>query len=62
LDVRCFDPNDVCVMVKDGRVTVAAEHKDECNTCMGKVSSYKKYMKEFSLPPGTCEKEVTYSV
>ncbi|NXB44138.1 ODFP1 protein, partial [Leucopsar rothschildi] len=56
---KCFDPRDVCVSVKDGKVTVSAEHKDECNTGLSKSCSYKRYTKEFSLPPG--EEEVTYS-
>ncbi|NXR27508.1 ODFP1 protein, partial [Cinclus mexicanus] len=60
VDTKCFDPRDVSVTVKDGRVTVSAEHKDECNTGLSKSSSYRKYTKEFSLPPG--EEEVTYSV
>ncbi|XP_015475727.1 outer dense fiber protein 1 [Parus major] len=62
IDVKGFDPKEITVVVKDGKVTVAAERKEEHNTCMGKISSYKKYMKEFSLPPGVSEKEVTYSV
>ncbi|XP_023776445.1 outer dense fiber protein 1 [Cyanistes caeruleus] len=62
INVKGFDPKEITVVVKDGKVTVAAERKEEHNTCMGKISSYKKYMKEFSLPPGVSEKEVTYSV
>ncbi|NWZ69094.1 ODFP1 protein, partial [Acrocephalus arundinaceus] len=61
IDVRGFDPRDVTVTMKDGRVTVSAERKEECNTCTGKTCSYRKYTKAFSLPPA-CEKEVTYSV
>ncbi|NXV00848.1 ODFP1 protein, partial [Cettia cetti] len=61
IDVKGFEPKDVTVVMKDGKVTVSAERKEEHNTCMGKKSSYRKYMKQFSLPPG-CEKEVTYSV
>ncbi|NXM55080.1 ODFP1 protein, partial [Illadopsis cleaveri] len=61
VDVKGFDPQDVTVVMKDGRVTVSAERKEECNTCRGKACSYRKYTKEFSLPP-CCEKEVTYSV
>ncbi|KAI1243551.1 hypothetical protein IHE44_0001181 [Lamprotornis superbus] len=56
---KCCDPRDVCVSVKDGKVTVSAEHKDECNTGLSKSCSYRRYTKEFSLPPG--EEEVTYS-
>ncbi|RMC15081.1 hypothetical protein DUI87_07261 [Hirundo rustica rustica] len=62
IDVKGFDPRDVTVTMKDGKVTVSAERKEECNTCMGRTSSYRKYMKEFCLPPAGCEKEVTYSV
>ncbi|NXR66198.1 ODFP1 protein, partial [Rhadina sibilatrix] len=62
IDVKGFDPKDVCVTMKDGRVTVSAERKEECNTCTGKRCCYRKYMKEFSLPPSCCDKEVTYSV
>ncbi|NXR82625.1 ODFP1 protein, partial [Pycnonotus jocosus] len=61
IDVKGFDPKDVTVTMKDGRVTVSAERKEERNTCMGKTSSYRKYMKAFSLPP-CCGKEVTYAV
>ncbi|NXO24899.1 ODFP1 protein, partial [Cisticola juncidis] len=63
IDVKGFDPKDVTVTMKDGKVTVSAERKEECNTCRGKACSYRKYMKQFSLPPtGCCDKEVTYSV
>ncbi|NXX31742.1 ODFP1 protein, partial [Nicator chloris] len=61
IDVKGFDPSDVSVMVKDGRVTVAAERNEEHCTGSGKRCSYRKYVKEFCLPPA-CEKEVTYSV
>ncbi|NWH91748.1 ODFP1 protein, partial [Aegithalos caudatus] len=61
VDVKGFDPKDVTVVMKDGKVTVSAECKEEHNTCMGKTRSYRKYTKQFSLPPG-CEKEVTYSL
>ncbi|NWW36680.1 ODFP1 protein, partial [Panurus biarmicus] len=62
IDVKGFDPRDVTVMMKDGKVTVSAERKEERSTGLGKMCSYRKYMKEFCLPPGGCEKEVTYSV
>ncbi|NXP41387.1 ODFP1 protein, partial [Leiothrix lutea] len=61
VDVKGFDPNDVTVTMKDGRVTVSAERKEEHNTCRGKTCSYRRFTKAFSLPP-CCEKEVTYSV
>ncbi|NXM17400.1 ODFP1 protein, partial [Ploceus nigricollis] len=62
IDVKGFDPKDITVTVKDGKVTVSAERKVECNTGSTKTSNYKKFIKEFSLPPGVDEKEVTYSV
>ncbi|NWQ99942.1 ODFP1 protein, partial [Paradoxornis webbianus] len=60
-NVKGFHPKDVTVTMKDGRVTVNAERKEECNTCSGKACSYRRYTKQFSLPP-CCENEVTYSV
>ncbi|NXI08093.1 ODFP1 protein, partial [Irena cyanogastra] len=62
IDVKGFDPRDITVTVKDGKVTVSAERKLECNTGLTKTCNYKKFVKEFSLPPGVDEKEVTYSV
>ncbi|NXT63069.1 ODFP1 protein, partial [Chaetops frenatus] len=62
VDMKGFDPSDVSVMVKDGRVTVAAEHEDECNTGLAKTHSHRKFIKEFSLPPAGNENEVTYSL
>ncbi|NXI88098.1 ODFP1 protein, partial [Rhipidura dahli] len=62
VDVKGFDPCDVSVTVRDGRVTVSAEHKEEHNTVLGKTCNYRKFMKEFSLPPGVDDDEVTYSV
>ncbi|NWI36390.1 ODFP1 protein, partial [Picathartes gymnocephalus] len=62
VDAKGFDPSDVCVMVNDGRVTVSAEHKEECNTGLAKTCNYRKYMKEFSLPPAVDEDEVTCSL
>ncbi|NXO16707.1 ODFP1 protein, partial [Oriolus oriolus] len=62
VDVKGFDPSDVSVVVRDGKVTVSAEHKEEHNTLLGKTCNYKRFMKEFSLPPGVDEDEVTYSV
>ncbi|NWU29620.1 ODFP1 protein, partial [Dyaphorophyia castanea] len=61
-DVRGFDPCDVCVNVKDGKVTVSAERMEEQNSALGKTCTHKKYLKEFSLPPGVDDDEVTYSV
>ncbi|NXE89751.1 ODFP1 protein, partial [Menura novaehollandiae] len=62
VDVKGFDPREVTVMVKDGKVTVLAEHKEECNTAVTKTCNYRKFMKEFNLPPGVNENEVTYSL
>ncbi|NWT92316.1 ODFP1 protein, partial [Urocynchramus pylzowi] len=62
IDVKGFDPKDITVTVKDGKVTVSAERKVECNTGLTKTCNYKKFVKEFSLPPDVDEKEVTYSV
>ncbi|XP_053837579.1 outer dense fiber protein 1 [Vidua macroura] len=62
IDVKGFDPRDITVTVKDGKVTVSGERKVECNTGLTKTCNYKKFIKEFSLPPGVDDKEVTYSV
>ncbi|RLW13067.1 hypothetical protein DV515_00000452 [Chloebia gouldiae] len=62
IDVKGFDPRDITVTVKDGKVTVSAERKVECNTGFTKTCNYKKFVKEFCLPPGVDDKEVTYSV
>ncbi|NXO85502.1 ODFP1 protein, partial [Sitta europaea] len=62
IDVKGFDPGDICVTVRDGKVIVSAEHKEEHSTCTAKTRSYRKFTKEFCLPPGVCENEVTYSV
>ncbi|NWW70162.1 ODFP1 protein, partial [Climacteris rufus] len=62
IDVKGFDPKDVTVMVKDGKVTVLAEHKEESNTTRTKTCNYRKLVQEFSLPPGVSEDEVTYSL
>ncbi|NWY40599.1 ODFP1 protein, partial [Sylvia atricapilla] len=61
VDVKGFDPKDVTVTMKDGRVTVSAERKEDYNTCRGRACSYRKFTKAFNLSP-CCEKEVTYSV
>ncbi|NWV90353.1 ODFP1 protein, partial [Machaerirhynchus nigripectus] len=62
VDVKGFDPSDISVIVKDGKVTVSAEHTEEHSTALGKTCNYRKFMKEFSLPPGVDDEEVTYSV
>ncbi|NXA11105.1 ODFP1 protein, partial [Sapayoa aenigma] len=62
VDMKGFDPNDVTVMVKDRKVTVLAEHRDECNTSAAKTYNYRKLMKEFNLPAGVSENEVTCSL
>ncbi|NXK95635.1 ODFP1 protein, partial [Formicarius rufipectus] len=62
VDVNGFDPKDITVMVKDGKVTVSGEHKEEHNTSVSKTCKYRKFIKEFNLPPGVSEDEVTYSL
>ncbi|NXK57731.1 ODFP1 protein, partial [Sylvietta virens] len=62
VDVKGFDPSDVTVTMRDGKVCVSAERKEEHNTCTGRACSYRRYTKEFCLPPSCCDKEVTYSV
>ncbi|OWK50105.1 Outer dense fiber protein 1 [Lonchura striata] len=62
IDVKGFDPKDITVTVKDGKVTVSAERKVECSTGFTKTCNYKRFVKEFCLPPGVDDKEVTYSV
>ncbi|NWV26811.1 ODFP1 protein, partial [Origma solitaria] len=60
VDAKGFDPRDVTVSVKDGKVTVSAEHSEEHSTALATTSNYRKYKKQFSLPPG--DDEVTYSL
>ncbi|NXN75226.1 ODFP1 protein, partial [Himantopus himantopus] len=62
VDVEGFVPKEVTVTVKDGKVKVLAEHKEEHTTTRGKVYNYKNITKEISLPPGVSEDEVTYSL
>ncbi|KFW94632.1 Outer dense fiber protein 1, partial [Phalacrocorax carbo] len=62
MDVEGFDPKDVTVTVKDGKVKVLAEHEEEHTTTKGKTYNYKNITKEVSLPPGVSEDEVTYSL
>ncbi|XP_010220442.1 PREDICTED: outer dense fiber protein 1 [Tinamus guttatus] len=62
MDVKGFDPDEVTVKVKDGKVKVLAEHEEEYNTLRGKEYNYKNIRKEISLPPGVDEDEVMYSV
>ncbi|NXL09050.1 ODFP1 protein, partial [Mesembrinibis cayennensis] len=62
MDVEGFDPKEVTVTVKDGKVKVLAEHKEEHTTARGKEYNYKNIVKEISLPPGVSEDEVTYSL
>ncbi|KAM9302588.1 outer dense fiber protein 1 [Morus bassanus] len=61
-DVEGFDPKEVTVTVKDGKVKVLAEHEEEHTTTRGKAYNYKSVTKEISLPPGVSEDEVTYSL
>ncbi|KFP15564.1 ODFP1 protein, partial [Cochlearius cochlearius] len=62
MDVEGFDPNEVTVTVKDGKVKVLAEHEEEHTTARGKEYNYKNIKKEISLPPGVSEDEVTCSL
>ncbi|NXF02776.1 ODFP1 protein, partial [Smithornis capensis] len=60
VDVEGFEPDDVSVTVKDGKVTVSAEREEGCS--MADTYNYKKLEKEFNLPPGVSEDDVTYSM
>ncbi|XP_025922530.1 outer dense fiber protein 1 [Apteryx mantelli] len=62
MDVKGFDPDEVTVKVKDGKVKVLAEHEEEYSTIRGKEYNYKNIRKEINLPPGVDEDEVMYSV
>lgn len=62
VDVEGFVPKEITVTVKDGKVKVLAEHREEHTTSRGKEYNYKNIMKEISLPPGVSEDEVTYSL
>ncbi|KFV98507.1 Outer dense fiber protein 1, partial [Eurypyga helias] len=62
MNVKGFDPEKVSVTVKDGKVKVLAEHREEHTTIGGKEYHYKSITKEISLPPGVNEDEVTYSL
>ncbi|NXU18414.1 ODFP1 protein, partial [Pardalotus punctatus] len=60
VDTKGFDPRDVTVSVKDGKVTVSAEHTEEHSTALAKTSNYRRYKKEISLRLG--EEKMTYSL
>ncbi|NXG71584.1 ODFP1 protein, partial [Baryphthengus martii] len=62
IDVKGFDPKEVTVTVKNGKVKVLAEHEEEHTTARGKEYNYRNITKEISLPPGVSEDEVTYSL
>ncbi|XP_062426434.1 outer dense fiber protein 1 [Rhea pennata] len=62
MDVKGFEPDEVTVKVKDGKVKVLAEHEEEYSTVRGKEYNYKNIRKEINLPPGVDEDEVMYSV
>ncbi|NXG82382.1 ODFP1 protein, partial [Stercorarius parasiticus] len=62
VDVEGFVPEEIIVTVKDGKVKVLAEHREEHTTSRGKEYNYKNIMKEISLPPGVGEDQVTYSL
>ncbi|NWS69028.1 ODFP1 protein, partial [Crotophaga sulcirostris] len=60
VDVQGFDPKEITVTVKDGKVKVTAEHKEEHSTKRGKECNYRKMMKEISLPQGVSGDKVSY--
>ncbi|XP_056186432.1 outer dense fiber protein 1 [Falco biarmicus] len=62
MDVKDFDSKEVTVTVRDGKVKVLAEHKEERTTARAKEYNYRSITKEISLPPGVREDEVTYSL
>ncbi|NXF68787.1 ODFP1 protein, partial [Ciccaba nigrolineata] len=62
MNMKGFDPKEVVVTVKDGKVKVLAEHKEEHATAEGKEYNYRSIMKEISLPLGVSKDEVTYSL
>ncbi|NXQ87546.1 ODFP1 protein, partial [Nyctibius grandis] len=62
VDVKGFDPKEVTVTVKDGKVKVSAEHEEEHTTARGKEYNYRNITKEISLPRGVSEDEVTCSL
>ncbi|KFQ40291.1 Outer dense fiber protein 1, partial [Mesitornis unicolor] len=62
MDMEGFDPKEVTVIVKDGKVKVLAEHEEEYTTTRGKEYSYRNIRRGISLPPGVSEDEVTYSL
>ncbi|KFV45565.1 Outer dense fiber protein 1, partial [Tyto alba] len=62
MDMKDYDPKEVTVTVKDGKVKVLAEHREEHTTAKGKEYNYRSITKEISLPPGVSEEEVTYSL
>ncbi|NXG62422.1 ODFP1 protein, partial [Hemiprocne comata] len=62
MDIKGFDPKEVTVTVKDGKVKVLAEHEEKHTTSRGKEYNYRNMMREISLPLGVREDEVTYSL
>ncbi|NXJ96549.1 ODFP1 protein, partial [Corythaixoides concolor] len=62
IDMEGFDPKEITVTVKDGKVKVLAEHSEELTTARGKDYTYKKLTKEISLPPGLSEDKVIWSL
>ncbi|XP_010004828.1 PREDICTED: outer dense fiber protein 1 [Chaetura pelagica] len=62
MDIKGFDPKEVTVTVKDGKVKVLAEHEEKHTTARGKEYKYRNFTREISLPPGVREDEVTYSL
>ena len=61
VNVCGFEPDQVKVRVKDGKVCVSAERENRYDCLGSKKYSYMNICKEFSLPPCVDEKDVTYS-
>ncbi|NWV70419.1 ODFP1 protein, partial [Malurus elegans] len=62
VDVKGFEPCEVSVTVRDGKVTVTGEHTDEHCTALTRTCNVRKFMQEFCLPPGVEEDEVSYGL
>ncbi|XP_028919256.1 outer dense fiber protein 1 [Ornithorhynchus anatinus] len=61
VDMCEFEPDQVKVKVKDGKVSVSAERENTYECLGSKNYSYMNICKEFNLPPGVDEKDVIYS-
>lgn len=61
VNVCGFEPDQVKVRVKNGKVCVSAKRESRHNCLGSKKYSYVNICKEFSLPPCVDKKDVTYS-